>query len=75
MSYESETTVGRPVRGWSTVTRAGDGLVVDAEAAWIGETALRAGVPLSELRPSGTSGLEDLFLQLTAHTQREGKAA
>ena len=45
--------------------------MVDADAAWIGETTLAAGVALVELRPSGSSGLEDLFLELTADTQRE----
>ena len=54
-----------------TVTITADGLVVDAEAAWVGQAALAAGVALVELRPSGTSGLEDLFLELTADTQRE----
>ena len=60
------------------VTAAGSGggsdvgLVADADAAAIGDAALAAGVALIELRPSGSSGLEDLFLQLTADTQREG---
>ena len=57
--------------GGARVTPSGEGLVVDAEAAWIGERALQAGIALVELRPSGTSGLEDLFLELTADTQRE----
>ena len=38
----------------------------------VGQVALRAGVAVSELRPAD-SGLEDMFLQLTADTQREGK--
>lgn len=63
-----------------TVTPAGPsaasgveaGLVVDTDAGVIGDAALAAGVALIELRSSGSSGLEDLFLQLTSDTQREG---
>ena len=36
----------------------------------VGRTALEAGVVLTDLR-SGEGGLEDLFLELTADTQRE----
>ncbi len=50
-------------------------LVVDAEAADIGRLALDAGVVLTELRPGAGAGLEDIFLQLTADTAREGTAA
>ena len=35
----------------------------------------REGLALEELRPAEGAGLEDLFLQLTADTQREGTAA
>ncbi|HWL45990.1 MAG TPA: ATP-binding cassette domain-containing protein [Ilumatobacter sp.] len=58
-----------------TVTPSGTGLVADAEAAQVGEAALAAGIALVELRPSGTSGLEDLFLELTADTQRDAATA
>ena len=41
----------------------------------IGEMAAAEGLALEELRPAEGAGLEDLFLQLTADTQREGTAA
>ena len=54
-------------------TASGDGTVTtDADPARVGEVALRAGVAVIELRPAD-SGLEDVFLQLTADTQRETK--
>ncbi|MGZ5404025.1 MAG: AAA family ATPase, partial [Nocardioides sp.] len=56
-------------------TISDDGSVAtDADPARVGEVALQAGVALTELRPAD-SGLEDMFLQLTADTQRERKAA
>lgn len=51
------------------------GLAVDADADQVGRIALAAGIPLRELRPAGTAGLEEMFLQLTADTQREGVVA
>ena len=52
-------------------TASADGTVTtDADPARVGEVALRAGVAVIELRPAD-SGLEDVFLQLTADTQRE----
>ena len=52
-------------------TASSDGTVTtDADPARVGEVALRAGVAVIELRPAD-SGLEDVFLQLTADTQRE----
>lgn len=53
------------------VTPSRDGVVVDAEPVVVGEAALAAGVALLELRAADGAGLEDLFLQLTADTQRE----
>ncbi|WP_300461762.1 ATP-binding cassette domain-containing protein [uncultured Nocardioides sp.] len=53
---------------------AGEGLRVDCETAEVGRAALAAGVVLTDLR-SGAAGLEDLFLELTADTQREGHPA
>jgi ABC-2 type transport system ATP-binding protein len=50
-------------------------LRVDADAEWVGRIAHRAGVPLIELRTADGAGLEDMFLQLTAGTQREGAVA
>jgi ABC-2 type transport system ATP-binding protein len=53
-----------------------DGAVhADADAARIGQVALAAGIPLTELRSADSAGLEEMFLELTAETQREGVAA
>lgn len=57
-----------------TVTPAGQGLRVDTDTTSVGRVALSAGVVLSDLR-SGSAGLEDLFLTLTADTQREAPGA
>jgi ABC-2 type transport system ATP-binding protein len=55
-----------------TATPAGeDGLLVQAGAEQVGRIAFAAGVPVSELRPADGAGLEDIFLQLTAETQRD----
>ncbi|WP_224280154.1 ABC transporter ATP-binding protein [Nocardioides lacusdianchii] len=51
------------------------GLRVDAEPETVGEVALRAAVPLRELRGADGAGLEEMFLELTADTAREGAAA
>jgi ABC-2 type transport system ATP-binding protein len=55
--------------------RSGDGLRSDAEPVHIAEVAAAEGLTLVELRPAEGAGLEDLFLQLTADTQREGVPA
>jgi len=53
-----------------------DGVVrTPADAARIGQVALTAGVALTELRPADGAGLEEMFLELTAESQREGAAA
>ncbi len=58
------------------VTRADDGaLRADAEAEQVGLIAFAAGIPLRELRPADGAGLEEMFLELTAETSREGVAA
>ena len=41
----------------------------------VGDLALAAGVALTELRAADGAGLEEMFLELTAETQREGVAA
>ena len=61
--------------GIHTVPPAEDGLRVEAEADQIGKVALAAGVPLTELRAADGAGLEEMFLELTADTSREGAAA
>ena len=58
-----------------TTTPIDGGLRVDAEPELVGEAALRAGVALKELRAADGAGLEEMFLELTADTAREGAAA
>jgi ABC-2 type transport system ATP-binding protein len=53
-----------------SVASVGDGFRADAEALQIGKITAAAQIPLIELRPAD-GGLEDLFLELTADTQRE----
>jgi ABC-2 type transport system ATP-binding protein len=48
---------------------------VDADPELVGRLALDARIPLIELRPAEAAGLEEMFLELTADTQREGAAA
>ncbi|ABL83994.1 ABC transporter related protein [Nocardioides sp. JS614] len=60
-------------------TRTADALRVEADPDLVGRLALAAGVPLTELRAGDGAGLEEMFLELTADTQRdeisEGAAA
>ncbi|WP_205314517.1 ABC transporter ATP-binding protein [Nocardioides houyundeii] len=61
-------------------TASGDGaLRTDADASAVGRVALAAGVALTELRSADGAGLEEMFLELTAESQRdttiEGAAA
>lgn len=50
-----------------------DGAVrTDADPAAVGQIALAAGIALTELRPADGAGLEEMFLELTAASQREG---
>ena len=58
----------------STITSPGV-VRVDAEPELVGRVASDARIPLIELRPAETAGLEEMFLELTADTQREGAAA
>ncbi len=59
-----------------TVTRSGDDILrVDGEPELVGKVALSAGIALSELRTADGAGLEEMFLELTAETAREGVAA
>ena len=53
-----------------------DGSVhTDAAPDQVGEIALAAHLVLTELRTADGAGLEEMFLELTADTQREGTAA
>jgi ABC-2 type transport system ATP-binding protein len=59
-----------------TAGPTGDGaLHTDAEPTLVGTVALQAGIALTDLRPAAGAGLEEMFLQLTADTQRDGAAA
>ena len=48
-----------------------DGLLAQADVELVGRAAFAAGVPVLELRPADGTGLEEMFLQLTADTQRD----
>jgi ABC-2 type transport system ATP-binding protein len=53
-------------------TISADGAVrTEADTAAVGEAALAAGVALTELRGADGAGLEEMFLELTAESQRE----
>ena len=55
-----------------TPTHTDDGaLHTDAEPGVVGLLAHECDLALTELR-SAAGGLEEMFLQLTSHTQREG---
>jgi ABC-2 type transport system ATP-binding protein len=57
-------------------TPSEDGAIrTTAEPEMVGKVALAAGVPLMELRTADGAGLEELFLELTSDTQREGVVA
>jgi ABC-2 type transport system ATP-binding protein len=59
-----------------TATPSGDGaLRTDADPGLVGRVALTSGIALIELRDADGAGLEEMFLELTAETQREGAAA
>jgi ABC-2 type transport system ATP-binding protein len=59
-----------------TASQTGDGaLRTDADAALVGTVALESGVALTELRAAEGAGLEEMFLELTSTTQREGAPA
>jgi ABC-2 type transport system ATP-binding protein len=67
----------RALSAWGhDASRSDDGaLRTDADPVLVGEVALKAGIALTELRPADGAGLEEMFLELTATTQREGAAA
>ncbi len=59
-----------------TSTSARDGAVhTEAAPDVVGEIAFRAGVVLTELRSAESTGLEEIFLELTADDQREEAVA
>ena len=56
-------------------THADGSVHTDASPERVGEVALAAGLVLTELRTADGAGLEEMFLELTKDTQREGAAA
>ena len=48
-----------------------DGLLAHADTSKVSAIAFAARIPLLELRPADGAGLEEMFLELTAETQRE----
>jgi len=67
----TELAVALQQNGIHAVPSGSDALRAEAEADQIGKVALAAGVPLTELRAADGAGLEEMFLELTAHTSRE----
>ncbi len=59
--------------GIATSTLEDGALCTDADPTLVGKVALVAGVALTELK-TADAGLEDMFLELTATSQREGTA-
>jgi len=70
-AVEHEALLDALAREGIAVTVSGDGARSDAEAVQIGKVAAANGITLVELRPADGAGLEELFLQLTADTQRD----
>ena len=60
------TSAGVVVHHGEAILRA------DADPERVGQVAHEAGIPLIELRTADGAGLEELFLELTADTQRDG---
>jgi ABC-2 type transport system ATP-binding protein len=56
--------------GFDTTTSNEGGVATSAEPAHVGHVAFTAGIALTELRRA-EGGLEDMFLELTADSQRE----
>lgn len=46
-------------------------VLVEADLATVGQVAFAAGIPLTELRAADGAGLEEMFLALTAESQRD----
>jgi ABC-2 type transport system ATP-binding protein len=61
--------------GLTTTPHDGATLHTNADATLVGKVAFDAGIPLTLLRAATGAGLEEMFLELTAATQREGAPA
>jgi ABC-2 type transport system ATP-binding protein len=70
-AVEHEALLDALNREGISVLPSGDGLRSDAEAIQIGKVAAAHNITLIELRPAEGEGLEEMFLQLTADTQRD----
>ncbi len=70
MSLDNDALAAELTQRGFTVAPEGEGLRAGCPPEEIGRAALAAGVVLTDLR-TGAAGLEDLFLQLTATTQRD----
>ena len=57
--------------GISASPSGGGSLHTHAEPHQVGRVALAAGIALTELRPADGAGLEEMFLELTAESQRD----
>ena len=57
--------------GVTSTSVGSDGLLAHTDTKKVSGVAFAAGVPLLELRPADGTGLEEMFLELTAETQRE----
>jgi ABC-2 type transport system ATP-binding protein len=70
---EDRDTLGRALagNGVTSVVQGIDGLRADTDAARVGTLAFDAGIPVTELRPADSAGLEEMFLLLTSDTQRD----
>ncbi len=60
--------------GIEVVPADGGGMRTEATAEQVGRAAAAAGAVLTELRPADGAGLEEMFLQLTAESQRDEQA-
>lgn len=59
--------------GISSAPSGDGGLRTEAGAEQVGLAAAASGLALLELRPAQGAGLEEMFLELTGETQREGR--
>jgi ABC-2 type transport system ATP-binding protein len=74
-SSTTELSQALTASGITNTRSSQDILRADAEPELVGKVALSAGIALSELRAADGAGLEEMFLELTAETAREGVAA
>ncbi|WP_182346277.1 ABC transporter ATP-binding protein [Tomitella gaofuii] len=71
---DTALAVALSAAGITSAPRSGGGFTTEAAPEQVGKVAAAAGIPLIELRPAESAGLEEMFLQLTTESQREGSA-